>query len=222
MRRILLSSLWLILAAAVVWGADAAVTESSTGKSFPAVRRVATDAEDVEIVCVGTGVRTKLVIKVYALGFYVEEAYRQKVRPGWQKQAPTIDRLQETPAFFDSLMRDAYVRQFELQFVREVEADKIQDAFGEGIEDNLPEMKSNSQVAADARRFIGWFKNTAKENDRLVITIGADGAITAHQNQTELGRLKNPVLAKGVTGIWLGRKCISDSLKEGLVTRFYR
>ena len=132
MRKILLSSLWLILAAAVVWGADAAVTESSTGKSFPAVRRVATDAGDAEVVCVGTGVRTKLVIKVYALGFYVEEAYRQKVRPGWQKQAPTIDRLQETPAFFDSLMRDAYVRQFELQFVREVEADKIQDAFGEG------------------------------------------------------------------------------------------
>lgn len=222
MRRILLSSLWLALAAAAVWGAEATVTESSTGKGFPAMRRVAVEAGEVEAACVGTGVRTKLVIKVYALGFYIEEAYRQKIRPGWQKQAPTIKRLQETPAFFDSLMRDAYVRQFELQFVREVEAEKIQDAFGEGIEDNLPEMKSNPQVAADARRFIGWFKNTARENDRLVITIDAAGAITAHQNQTELGQLKNPVLARGVTGIWLGRKCISDSLKEGLVTRFYR
>ncbi|HOO21941.1 MAG TPA: chalcone isomerase family protein [Kiritimatiellia bacterium] len=222
MRRILLSSLWLALTAAAIWGADAAVTEASTGKSFPAVRRVATAAGEVEVACAGTGVRTKLVIKVYALGFYVEEAYRQKVRPGWQKQAPTIKRLQETPAFFDSLMRDAYVRQFELQFVREVEADKIRDAFSEGIEDNLPEMKGNATVAADARRFIGWFKNTARENDRLVITIGADGTITAHHNQAELGRLQNPVLAKGVTGIWLGRKCISNSLKEGLITRFYR
>jgi hypothetical protein len=215
---------WLLAAGLLVLGAWLAagdIVEEATGQKFAAERQVQAAGKTYDLACTGTGVRKKFVIKVYALGFYVDNEYRHKLADQWRPKVPKAADLGENEAFLQALVKDAYCRQFEMKFVREVEAEKIRGAFLEGIEDNLPQMKKMPELAAAAKKFVGWFQSTVAEGDRLVITILPDGTVEAFHNDKQLGTLQDAVLAQGITGIWLGKECISEDLRSGVVGKFY-
>ena len=217
---------WLVLAAWLLAAAGALafageIVDESTGQKFAPGHQVANAGKTYDLSCVGTGVRKKMVIKVYALGFYVENAYRQQLAAKWKAQVPKAADLEDQAAFFQSLVKDVYCRQFEMKFVREVDAEKIRDAFTEGLENNLPQMKQQPELAAAAKKFVGWFQGTIAEGDRLVITLFPDGTITATHNDKPLGTMQDAALVPGVTGIWMGKECISETLRAGAVRLFY-
>jgi len=198
------------------------LVESATGKKFAPKMEITAPNGPLTLSCAGVGVRSKFIVKVYALGFYLDPAYQARKKEKWLPVAKDVQALLEQKNFFGELVWATYARRFELNFAREVSAEQIRDAFGEGLEANLPELKKDTALNAAAQKFLGWFSSKIAENDRLSINILPDGGIEAFQNQTRLGGLTHPVLARGITGIWLGRKCISDSLKESLIREFYK
>lgn len=217
--RWLVLAAWLAAAGALAFAGE--VVDGSTGQKFAPGRQVANAGKTYDLSCVGTGVRKKMVIKVYALGFYVENAYRQQLAAKWKAQVPKAADLEDQAAFFQSLVKDTYCRQFEMKFVREVDAEKVRDAFTEGLENNLPQMKQKPELAAAAKKFVGWFQGTIAEGDRLVITLFPDGTIIAAHNDKPLGTMQDAALVPGVTAIWMGKECISETLRAEAVRLFY-
>lgn len=216
----MVAGLILLAGTGVLPGAD--ITEESTGKTFPAVKEITAGGGPITLDCTGVGVRKKMVIKVYGLGFYVENAYRQKLKSKWQPLVGQIADLAEKDDFFRQLITDSYYRRFELKFVREVGAEKIREAFGEGMEDNMPAAKEPAEFGKARSQFLGWFQQEVKDGDSLIIDILADGTVEAFHNDRKLGSVHQPRLAAGVTSIWLGPECISESLRESIVKLFYK
>lgn len=198
------------------------LVEPATGKKFAPKRDIPSPNGTISLSCAGVGVRTKFIVKVYAIGYYLDPAYQARKKEKWQPVAGSAKALVKQKKFFDELVWDAYSRRFELNFARGVSGEQIRDAFEESLEANLPELNKDPDAQAAAKKFLGWFTPEFAENDRIIINILADGSIEAFKNETRLGGLTHPILARGINGIWLGRKCISDSLKESLVADFYR
>jgi len=211
-----------LVALTVVWLQGAEVREESTGIKFPELRRVAHDGTDIEMTCLGVGVRKKFIVKVYGLAFYVEQQYRSELKAQWQAKYPEVKKLQNQKSFYQQLLSGAYTRRFEMRFVRDVDAETIRDSFRDSLEANMPELKRNTALQKAMEEFLGWFQPEVKENEALILNIFADGTVEAFHNSTRLGSMTHAALAQGVTAIWLGEECISDDLKEDLVRFIYK
>jgi hypothetical protein len=217
--RVCLGITLLALMTGWIWGAE--IKEESTGVKFPELRRVTHDGTDIEMGCLGVGVRKKFIVKVYGLAFYVENQHREALKSQWQQQYPEIKKLQDQDKFYEELINGAYARRFEMRFVRDVDAEKIRDSFMEGLEDNMSDLKRNAALLQSAKTFVSWFQKEVKENEALILNIFADGTLEAYHNSTKLGTIKDTRLVQGVTAIWLGEECISDDLKEDLIRFTY-
>lgn len=198
------------------------VTESSTGQRFPGTVTLSADGRSFTLDCTGAGVRKKLVVKVYALGFYLDAGCRQELQRQWQPKAPSSEELEDQPAFFQALVDSTCARRFELKFVRDVEAEKIRESFHEGIAAHLTDLPRDQELAAAERQFIAWFQSGVRTGGRLTVHLLPDGIVEAYHNDSKLGRLRNSRLASGIAAIWLGRQCISESLRNELIRQFYR
>ncbi|MBN2430857.1 MAG: chalcone isomerase family protein [Acidobacteria bacterium] len=218
--RVFLGVFLVALTAAWLWGAE--VREESTGIKFPELRRVTHDGTDVEMTCLGVGVRKKFIVKVYGLAFYVEPQYRTELKRQWQPKYPEVKKLQNQEKFFRQLVTGTYGRRFEMRFVRDVDAETIRDSFRDSLEANMPDLNRNTALQKASQEFLAWFQQQVKENEALIINIFADGTLEAFHNSTKLGTMTHPQLIQGITAIWLGEECISDDLKEDLVRFIYK
>ena len=200
----------------------AGIKEDSTGVVFEATSDVSAPEGNTTLDCIGAGVRKKWFVKVYACGFYMDAAYRTEQVAKWKERSPSIKKLHKQEEFFNQLVNDEYCRKFVLKFVRDVGGEKIGESFYEGIEENLPEISSDTKLKEAAAAFVKLFDSDIKENDTIQLIIFTNGKIEARQNERILGSVEHPRLSVGLTAIYLGEECISDDLKEDLTRQFYK
>ncbi len=215
-----LLALMLLMATAVLAAGD--IREDSTGVMFVPRITVHPDGENCELDCMGVGVRKKFFFKVYALGFYMDGTYHNELVAKWKPRAGDIDSLVDEKGFFRDLVTGSYCHQFMMRFVRDVDAGKIRDAFRDGLDENLPNLKRDPELKKAVAAFLAWFQKPLVDGHTLAVTIGKDGTIVATLDKEQLGSMRDPRIARALTAIWLGEDCISDSLREGLVQRFYQ
>jgi hypothetical protein len=210
MRRIVLA---LLFAA----GARAeSVSEPATGHGFDAVTQVA----GRPYALVGVGVRKKVMIKVYAMALYVDEAEGRHAFPALVSRAGGSDhaRLTKDDHAQSFVMWGTFGKQAVLHFVRDVDASKIRGAFADGLEEELSD-KAPADLKQGAQAFLGLFDKDLKEGQEIVIRTTADGKIEAEVAGAKKSGPQSPRLARAVWGIWLGAKPISSDLRRALVER---
>jgi hypothetical protein len=139
----------------------------------------------------GGGIRTKLMVKVYVAGLYVEKVSRDA----------------------GQLVASDQVKQVRIVMVRDIGRSKMTDAVEEGFEKNVKE-----HLAA-LRSRLDQFKAAIpdlKENDQLVFTyVPGKGTIV----KTPAGEkiLPGKDFADALFSVWLGKSPADGNLKKGMV-----
>ena len=174
--------------------AFAQVKEPSTGISFPSQ----TSFGGRNLGITGTGVRKKYGFKVYAIASYYEAGKLDKSRD-----------------LYSQLLSDGPAKLIVMHFVRDVDAGRIRETFGEGLEKNIPNYKS-SPARKDADTFLNALTDV-KENQKIELFWTQGGNLEVFVNGQPKAKVQSPIVAQAVWSIWLGNSPISSDIKTGLI-----
>jgi hypothetical protein len=202
MRPVLRSPLFLaaLLACfAIPLLAQESVTESSTGKTFPASISISHGGKSYQLQCTGVAVRKKVVFKVYGMAHYMQDP----VKAG-EKEAIT------------QVLTDGKAKQIHMIFVRDVDAASIQNAYRDGFKENATKEELAS-LTPTIEKFVGNFSAGVKENDQYILRWFPGGTVVPVIQGVEKEAITNPVFARVLWTIWFGEDSIVDP--EDLVAR---
>ena len=157
------------------------VQEPRTGVDFPDTLQL----EKGTVSCTGVDVRTKLMVKVYAIAHYGDaDAFSKSEAPERRLQS-----------WIDAQAQTAFI----LKITYGIDAKKMREACDEGFD-----RVGYHGKAREA--FLGAFKGELKKGDELRMTAQSDGTLTMQQNGATLGSWKEPELVKALWSIWMGEK----------------
>ncbi len=199
-----------LTAALLARAADApAWKEPGTGEVFPLT--VTAPGGTLPLVLTGGGVRTKVVFKVYALGFYVDPAAAATGLASWAGKP--ADALRTDPSFYAALIDFPGDKLVVMKFVRNLEGGQIGDALDAAVSRTLP---SGDPARA---QFRALWKDPIKEGDETSIVIGAGGAVSVVRAGSVIGTVDSKPLGRALLLAWFGEEPVSDSIRKGAVER---
>lgn len=186
----------------------AELVDSSTGTRFAATAK----AGGTEFQCLGAGVRKMFTFKVYAVAYCVDAERADAVETLGQALHPDLTgeelakALENDPRFYDHLQRLPGDKLVIMHMVRDVDREKLADAFRKSLKDVLPREKVEKLVAAipaDVRD--GENALIYSSGSSLVIDIGG------RQSTVE-----DAQIAQRLWAVWLGPESVSPSLKHSI------
>jgi hypothetical protein len=166
--------------------------------------------EGTDLFLTGAGVRSKMMIKVYAGALYIDTAAKSALEQVKSKAG------KPDQSVYDAISDGNFAKMFLLHFVRDVDSGKIIEAFKESLEKSV-DMKA-ADVQKDAEAFLTASKVDMKEGQEMKVFIKGD-EITVITPSGSSQPIKNSKLAGAVARIWLGKDPISEDLKIGMVSR---
>jgi hypothetical protein len=171
-----------------------------TDKEFPRTVDVRLGDRAVTMVALGSGVRKKAFFKVYEAVSYAEESASLNASP------------------YPALLGGSVATRIVMYFVRDVGAEKLQNAWRDGFEKYLPDVEPGSQMEMDQDTFVAFFAGTdIKRGQTIELTwIPDTGLFTSVVGQAQ-PPLADQKLASAVFSNWYGDKPISKDLKKDLV-----
>ena len=207
----MLSILCMLGCAAIV---AAQITEPKTGMAFD-TKISLPGASEPTLKCVGVGLRTKFVVKVYAGGLYLDEPSAPQTLAAFK--GASVATLQGSAEFYKAIITSTSPKAIIMKFARDVGKDKIREAYTEGLEKTLGAI-DKSPLKAEAEKFLAMFNDDILENDQIAI-YGKGSAINVFVKGKEKGTVDNGKLAEAIWSIWLGPKPVTEDLKKGLVSQ---
>lgn len=221
----------MTLLAATVWAvscpADLAAAktlkEPETGQRFQARRPFKGKAH----ICLGVGVREFLIFDVYAAGLYVERdrataAFKGFLgRHGSKFQSSggfNKGKLQRSAKVRDWLIWATFSRVMEMIFVRDVPGKKSLEVFEKGLRNNLGDLTA-PDVKKDVKTFLDRANTDITKGDRMVVSFSGKGRVTVKITGQAPVRINNPKVARAIMKLWLGRRPISETLRDSLLSR---
>jgi len=207
----------LLVAAAMVCMAlssSPSIVEPKTGQSFSEQITLPHDPS-VAIRCMGVGVRTKAIFKVYAGALYVDEkAVREKLL---QYKFASVSALQESQDVYSDIIDAPFSRAIIMKFVRDVDKKRMMETYAEGLSKTLGPIAS-SPVKDDANRFLAMFDEDIPSGESMAL-YGDGDTLKVFVRGKEKGTIRNAKLVSAVFSIWLGPNPISADLKRALFSR---
>lgn len=141
---------------------------------------------------IGAGLREKWMFDVYAFGAYTESG---------KCDAKTLISMDETK----------YIR---LEMLRDVGAEKMANTIGESFDKNMP-AGASAELKAQRKTFQSYFKDEAKEGQKLEFIYVPGTGMTLKQNGKVLGApLPGFEFAKVFWSIYFSDNCADEDLKE--------
>lgn len=140
----------------------------------------------------GMGLRKKFIVKVYVAGLYL---------PSKEKSA-------------DKILSSDTERKLVMEFVREVEKDKICNAWKEGLKNNSP-----GSAAALGPKFDTLCKYMAdmEKGSKNIYTYVPGKGTQVSVNGAEKGTIEGKDFADALFACWIGPKPPSEEFKKGLL-----
>jgi len=181
-------SLAALLALVLALGAPLAAA-TLAGVTMPDSITVAGKA----LVLNGMGVRSKLVIKVYVGGLYVEQKSKDAV----------------------AILQSDTVKRLVLHFIySEVSKEQMAEAWTDGFTGNLPDKGKSLKPQID--QFLAAAETMKKGEEMVVTYVPGTGTTLTIRGQDKL-TVPGAEFGRAVFGIWLGPKPPSGGLKNGLL-----
>jgi hypothetical protein len=168
----------------------------------------------------GVGIRKKFIVKVYAMALYVDDAEGKRAFPALASRAGGRDHAKLTASDHAQsfLAWGAFEKIGVMHFVRDVGAEKIREAFKEGLEDELSD-KAPPDLKKAAESFLALFDRDVKDGEEIVIRTYGDGRIDVSTGGQRKEGPTSPKLQRAVWNIWLGSHPVSTDLRKSLVDR---
>ena len=175
------------------------VTEPSTEKKFPAEVTFKNGETSYTVSVTGVAVRKKVIIKVYGMAHYMQNPVRAT-----RKDA------------FAAILTDGKAKQISMEFVRDVDLGKIQEAYHDGFKSNCS-AEDFAKIEPLVNKFVGYFTKDVKENDQFVLRWLPGNTIVAIVQGEEKPPIVDATFAKTLWSIWFGEDSIVD--RDDLVSR---
>ena len=153
----------------------------------------ALQASGESLVLNGAGIRSKLFFKVYVGSLYLKNK---------SSNAAAVVAADEAMAI-------------RLDFLMDVSADKILDAWNEGFENSAG--ASLGALKDRIEKFNKCFAEDSKKGTRYDIVYVPGDGVAVSVNGSEKARLSGLEFKKAVFGIWLGDKPADKDLKKGML-----
>lgn len=166
-------------------------------------------------VLVGTGLRKKLFIKVYAMALYVDQNAAKQPFQSLVNKAK--GRPQDSDRAADFVAWGRFGKLAVLHFLRDVDQGKIQEAYRDSLAGALSEQAA-PELRQGAQAFVALFDKDMREGQDVRIATSDTGQITVEIAGVKKDGPKNPQLARAIWEIWLGPKPISKELRRDLVS----
>ena len=140
----------------------------------------------------GLGVRTKMMVKVYVAGLYLE-----------QKSSDA-----------NAIIKADAPKQVVMKFVHGASKSLMSDAFDESFKDNSPDAVKT--MKADIDRLLGALE-PVKVGDQMVFTYVPGTGTTLAINGTDKLTIAGPAFGPVLLSVWLGPKPPNADLKKGML-----
>ena len=153
------------------------------------------DTEQVgatKLVLNGMGLRTKLMVKVYVAGLYLE-----------QKSSDP-----------NAIIKADAPKRIVMQFLHGASKNQMSDAFNESFNDNSPEAVKT--MKADIDRLLNALE-PVKVGDQMVFTYVPGTGTTFAMNGKEKLTIAGPDFGPVLFSVWLGPKPPNGDLKKGML-----
>lgn len=192
-RSVAVAVAWLVLG-----GALAADTLAVPGSSntYPAKVEATVAGKAVTLDATGTAMRTRFTFNVYAVASYVQ--------PGSGVKSA------------EELAAADCAKRLHLIMERTVDGTDMAEAFRSAIRAAHPDPAFSDEIG----QLVQYMKSSsARKGDHLMLThVPGIGLQINVAGKAEF-LIKNVEFSKAVWGIYLGKKCIGDAIKRGLVSR---
>jgi len=140
----------------------------------------------------GLGLRTKVIVKVYVAGLYVEQ----------KSSDPNAIIKSDTP------------KQIVMKFMHSASKSQMSDAFKESFHDNSPDAVKTMQPDID--RLLGAL-DPVNTGDQMVFTYVPGTGTTYSLNGKDKLTIAGPAFGQVLMSVWLGPKPPNADLKKGLL-----
>lgn len=147
----------------------------------------------------GSGYRSKFFIKVYKGSLYLPK----NIMSGSQS-------IENEEIIF----KNGYPGAIKMEFVyKKVDAEKIKEAFRDGIENNYSELSNTDYV----KNFINIFNFNVVEGDVITLFMPNKDTVTIFYNGNILSTIEGKNIGIAIYKIYLGDKPADGSLKSGML-----
>jgi len=178
-----------ITACILLFCTSAAVSEEAfvekAGRNFPRAVTVNHNDQDFQLSATGTALRKKFVVKVYAMAHYMDTA-----------------EFADKDAALAAARSGKHPSQITMEFMRDVGADKIRDAYTEGFQKNSSE-DDFGELAGLVTLFVSFFDDV-KKNDQIVLQRFPDGTVYTTVAGEKKDDIHDERFATVLWNIWFG------------------
>jgi len=147
-----------------------------------------------KLVLNGLGLRTKMMVKVYVAGLYLE-----------QKSSDA-----------NAIIKADAPKRIVMQFVHGASKSQMSDAFNDSFNDNSPDAVKT--MKPDIDRLLGALE-PVKVGDQMVFTYVPGTGTTFAINGTEKLTIAGPAFGPVLFSVWFGPKPPNADLKKGMLGR---
>ena len=156
--------------------------------------------KSVRLAALGSGIRKKLVFRVYEGIAYADAEADLGTDP------------------FTALIQGDFAKRIVMHFVRDVDGGKIRGAFQDGFDKAVPAKKRSPELAEDIERFLGYFSDGGvKKGQTIDLTwMPGMGLYTVYAGKP-LPPIDDAALASALWAIWFGDKPVNGGLKRDMV-----
>ena len=203
MKKFIFTTLTLIFSFTIISQSQQLVKEPSTGKSFPAEVSFRVGDKDYSLSYTGLAVRKKFFFKVYGMIHYID--YTGEVKN--KEEA------------FNLILTDGKAKQITMEFARDVDAQKIRDAYMEGFKLNATPVEFQS-IQPLVNQFVDYFNTDVKENDKFILRWLPGGAILTIIKGNTKPVITSDIFARTLWSIWFGKGSIVD--RDKLIERMLK
>jgi hypothetical protein len=195
---------WLYFRPAPSGGTGDTAVEPTTGISFSKAVRV--DGKALSLL--GVGVRTKIVVNVYAAALYAEQAPIKAATAAFKGRSGS--QLAQDSKLFDAIANAPAAKQVLLTFARDVGAAKIAEALSA-----VP--GASAKARAELEECLMTKQGDFKKGSSLALAWrGRDGLAVKSGAGATLCSFRDRALASGLLAMYLGKAPVSPRLKASV------
>ena len=170
-------------------------------EQFPTEITLKAAGQEFPLVAVGSGVRKKMVFKVYEGIAYADQAAD----------------LGDDP--YTALIEGNFPKRIVMFFLRNVDGGKMRGAYEDGFKKTMPEADRTESFNAAMDTFLAYFpeNSEARDGNTIELTWIPDMGLYTVMNGVPSPPINNPELATALWAIWFGDEPVSGDLKKDMV-----
>jgi hypothetical protein len=169
-------------------------------EAFPQKITIKAGGDTLTLKALGSGLRKKLMFKVYEGVLYADENAV----------------LGDDP--FDSLVTGDFAKRVEMHFLRGVDGGKIRGAFEEGFAKTIPAGSMTPEMEKDKAAFLAFFTDDGvKKGQSIDVTWMPGMGLYVMMPGRPCPPINDPAFTQALFAIWFGPEPASEDLKNDMV-----